>query len=345
MKACALETIGGLSYREVPTPVAKEGEVLLRIRASGICSSDVDRVYRSGTYRYPTILGHEFSGEIVALGEGCSSDLLGKRAVVFPLLPCFSCASCQEEQYPRCEQYQYFGSRNDGGFAEYLAVPLWNLVFFSESLSFELAALCEPSAVALHAIRLAGDCQGKSVAVVGNGTIGLLTGMWAKVMGASSVFLVGRGALTTKVAQEMGFQHSINSQETDVPDYIRQENKGSLADIVIEMAGSSSAISMGIECCTSGGTMVLTGNPEGDMSLDRAIYWRILRQELTLKGSWNSSYSTTVHDWKDTILAMEEGKFSPKELITYTFPLEDWEKAFDILRNPEEKSLKIQLIP
>lgn len=129
MKACVLKGIGNLEYKEVPTPVPERGEVLLKIKASGICGSDIGRVYVKGTYHFPTIPGHEFAGQIVEAGEGVDSSLVGKRAAVFPLLPCRKCDMCEVGEYASCWNYNYFGSRCDGGFAEYIAVPVWNLEF------------------------------------------------------------------------------------------------------------------------------------------------------------------------------------------------------------------------
>lgn len=345
MKACVLKKIGEMSYETVADPVLNPQEVLLRIGACGICSSDVDRVYRTGTYHFPTIPGHEFAGEIVAVGEGCEHSLLGKRAAVFPLLPCFSCPSCEEEAYGRCENYRYFGSRNDGGFGEYLAVPLWNLVFFSQSVPFAQAALCEPMAVARHALGQGGDCTGKTVAVIGNGTIGLLAGLWAKKMGASQVVMVGRGEKKVDFGKTLGFSHSISSQKEDVPTYIRQCTGGQGADVVLEMVGSSASVELSISSCKKGGTVVLTGNPHGDMTLSRDIYWKILRQELTLKGSWNSSYQKEQNNWKESIAVMEEGTFPLDSLITHQFPLAQWEKGFQVMTEGKETVVKVILVP
>ncbi len=345
MKACVLEKIGGLTYGDVAKPSPKTGEVLLQVKACGICSSDVDRVFRSGTYHYPTILGHEFSGEIVALGEDCDPELLGKRAVVFPLLPCFACPSCEEEAFARCENYRYFGSRNDGGFAEFLAVPLWNLLVFADSLSYEVASLCEPASVARHALKKAGSCEGKSVAIVGNGTIGLLSGMWAKLEGASQVFLLGRSKKKVDFGKELGFAQSISTENPEFLDYLLEETQGQGADIVLEMVGSGEAVSQSILACKKGGTLVLTGNPQGEMSLGRQEYWQILRKELTVKGSWNSSYYCLGNDWQAVITAMEQGILNPEPLITHKFSLKEWENAFQVLQDPKETAIKVLLLP
>ena len=134
MKALNLHAVGDLRYEEVPDPVREKGEVLMKVRACGICGSDIPRIFKKGTYHFPTIPGHEFAGEIV---DADNKELIGKRAAVFPLIPCRQCAACETGNYAQCSHYDYYGSRRDGGFAEYIAVKEWNLVFFDDSLSFE----------------------------------------------------------------------------------------------------------------------------------------------------------------------------------------------------------------
>jgi len=119
MKSANLHAIGDLRYEEVKVPVCKEDEVFVKIKNCGICGSDIGRVLDHGTYHFPTIPGHEFSGQVIYDPEG---NLEGKRVAIFPLLPCFSCDMCKEERYAQCRDYDYYGSRRNGAFAEYIAV-------------------------------------------------------------------------------------------------------------------------------------------------------------------------------------------------------------------------------
>lgn len=345
MKACVLESINNLVFKETIKPMPKSNEVLVKIKACGICSSDVGRVFKNGTYNYPTILGHEFSGEVVAVGDNAYDNMIGKRVAVFPLLPCFECTSCKEEEFQLCENYKYFGSRNDGGFAEYLAVPIWNLVTFSDKISFESASLCEPTSVAKHAIDKAGDIEGKNIVIVGNGTIGLLAGMWAKVYNANKIFIIGRSKGKVEFAKKIGFSDSITSLDVNVKEYINENTNGQGADIVLEMVGSEQSISESILIAKKGGTIVFVGNPSDDICLKRDVYWKILRNELTVKGSWNSSFSQTKNDWVASIKNMENGVIDPEKLITHKFPLAECEKAFNVLQNPKENAIKVIFKP
>lgn len=343
MKACVLESVGSLVYKEVPTPQAQEGEVLLKVRACGICSSDIDRVFKTGTYHFPTIPGHEFAGEIVAVGEGVDDSYVGKRAAVFPLLPCFECDSCKSENYVHCSSYSYFGSRQDGAFAEYLAVPLWNIIPFDDSLPFTEAALCEPTAVAMHACDKANHIEGAHVAVIGSGTIGIIIALRAQHLGAKSVTLVGTRDKKLDFARELGISQTVNSSRETVHEAIAAltDNRG--ADVVFECVGTSDSLESSILSTAKSGQVVVVGNPAGDMTLPRNSYWKILRNELTLTGMWNSSYNAEVNDWQTALEFMGLPGVDLSKLVTHTFDLSQHEAAFDAVRDRETFSIKVML--
>lgn len=343
MKACVLESVGSLVYKDVPTPEPKEGEVLLKIRACGICSSDIDRVFKTGTYHFPTIPGHEFAGEIVAVGAGVDEDYVGKRAAVFPLLPCFECDSCKDELYVHCSSYSYFGSRQDGAFAEYLAVPLWNVVTFNDTLPFTQAALCEPTAVAMHACDKAAIGPDKHVAVIGSGTIGIIIALRAQQLGAKSVTLVGTRDQKLDFVHEMGIKQTISSSQQSVPEALSELTDGRGADIVFECVGTNDSLESSVLSTAKSGQVVVVGNPAGDMTLPRNSYWKILRNELTLTGMWNSSYNEQVNDWRTALNFMEQGGADFSKLVTHTFDLSDHEAAFDAVRDRDTFTIKVML--
>ena len=326
MRACVLHAVGDLRYEDVPAPTIEKDEVLLKIKASGICGSDLQRVFVKGTYHFPTIPGHEFAGEIV---ESDDADLIGKRAAVFPLLPCFVCEMCADEQYAGCADYDYYGSRRDGGFAEYLAVKKWNLIFLPDNVSYEEAAMCEPSSVALHAVRRAEIRGSDDVIIFGAGPIGIILAQWSHQMGARRVMLFDIDKAKCEFAKGMGFE-------------IWED--GVTADVVIEGTGAASALADCIGCVKPLGKIVLMGNPLGDMPLSQKVYWEILRKQVTLTGTWNSSYSNAVNDWRDSLAALSEGKLSLKPLITHRFAFDECGRAFDVMRNRTELYSKIMFV-
>ena len=330
MKACVLEGINKLVYKEVPTPVPAEEEVLVRIKASGICSSDYSRVKKTGTYHFPTIPGHEFAGEIVSVGNKVDDSLIGRRAVVFPLLPCKECSSCAQEHWAQCKNYNYFGSRCDGGFAEYIAVPLWNIKTFSDNIPFSVAALTEPAAVAWHAVSISGVKSGDTVCISGTGTIAILCGLWAKEQGASQVFLTCRNQ-KKKEFIESCFGLKILSLGEDIEQSLMEHTAGEGADVVLECVGSNASLETSLKLLRQKGTLVLVGNPAGDMHLSKQLYWKILRSELVLKGAWNSIWRGTPCDWEQVLQRFENLHPQLKSLITHTYLLEDCNIAFEEL--------------
>lgn len=342
MEALVLHGVGELTLDNVAVPELKPETVLVKIKACGICSSDIPRIFVNGTYHFPTIPGHEFSGQIVAVGDGVDEKLLGKKTCVFPLLPCRKCKACELEEYAQCSGYSYFGSRCDGGFAEYLVVPVWNLVPFDASVPYEAAALCEPSAVSLHAVKLAGLKEGQKAAVVGTGTIGFLIAAFARDKGAD-VVVCGRSANKIEYAKKLGFKTLNISSENlneDVETLIGQEG----FDVTIEAVGSNASIEKSISLTGALGTVVLVGNPSSDLELPKNVYWSVLRKQLTIKGSWNSSYNSRVNDWAEALEILKNSEFDFTSFVTHKFTMEEYEKAFAVFKDKKEFMLKVMFV-
>lgn len=341
MKALVLKKINELSYEEVATPKPKKGSVLLKIKASGICGSDIARIFAKGTYSFPMIPGHEFAGEIIEVGEDVDSSLIGKKAAVFPLLPCRACDMCEIGEYASCRDYDYFGSRCDGGFAEYIAVPVWNLVMCEGELSYKEMAMAEPAAVSLHALSKASVEVGDSVLIFGAGAIGLMLAEFAKVNGAGKVILMDIDQKKLDFANELGFKFAINNAKEDWQEQVQDITRGKGADIAIEGTGVASALAGCLKSVKPQGKVVLMGNPLGDMPLSQKDYWEILRKQLTVIGTWNSSYTQKKNDWKIALNAMASGKLDVKKFITHEFKLEDGKEALELVRDKKEFSNRV----
>lgn len=340
MKALVLHEIGKLTLDEVEVPKLVKGTVLVKIKACGICSSDVERVFINGTYHFPTIPGHEFSGQIVAVGDEVDESLLGKKTCVFPLLPCFDCPSCQKQQYASCSNYNYFGSRCDGGYAEYLVAPVWNLVLFDDELSYEVAAMCEPVAVGVHANNLAGVKPGQKALIIGSGTIGYVIAAFAKQL-TEHVVLCGNSAAKLEKAREMGID-TIALETDDFEKKVADYTQGEGFDAVFEVVGANQTINNAVAAAGPLSTIVLVGNPKGDLHMEKNLYWKILRKQITIKGSWNSSYNDMQNDWKDALEKMKTGVFD--SLITHRFRMEDSKEAFDVMRDKNIFSTKVMFV-
>lgn len=293
-----------------PTPT--EGFSLFRVKACGICGSDIPRVFANGAYFYPIVLGHEFAGIVE---DSKNPELIGKRACVFPILPCGNCEFCRREQWANCVHYDYYGSRRDGGMQDYLLIKDQNLVFLPDNVSYEAGSMAEPTAVCLHAIRKAAIEKGMTVTVWGAGTIGLLVAMWARAFGAERVLLSDPDTRRMAFANSLGFD----------------AYNGETPDVAIEASGAPAALNAAIEKISAFGRIVIVGNSGGDVTLAKANYSQILRKQLTLCGSWNSDFRTDHNDWKDSIDAIAKGIISPEKLITHRFPLERANEAFALI--------------
>jgi L-iditol 2-dehydrogenase len=332
MQACVLTNVNRLILKEVEKPVPGENEVLLKIKACGICSSDIPRVFQGQVYHFPIVLGHEFSGIIESVGSNIEKNYVGKRAVGFPLIPCGKCPSCAVGAYNRCDKYDYFGSRRDGGFQEYLVVPFWNIVLCPDTIEYKHSAMCEPAAVALHALNASGAKMGDSIAIVGSGTIGILLAKWAKISGIQTIFMVGTSNKKSRLIENLGFTYITNKE-------INSNN----FDVVFECVGSSQALGICLRLVGKKGRVVVVGNPNADIMLEKDIYWKILRNELTITGVWNSTYNSNNNEWKTVLNYMESGLLNVEDLITHTFPLPQCNEAFAMIAGKKELTIKVMI--
>ena len=335
MKAYVLHGVNDLRYDEINIPECPEGWAIIKVKAAGICSSDITRVFTKGTYHFPTIPGHEFSGIVDSVGSEKDAALVGKHVGIFPLIPCRECPQCAEKHYEMCANYDYVGSRRDGGYAEYVAVPVWNLIELPESISFTSAAMLEPLSVALHAIKLGNIKKGDNVAIIGTGMIGISAGQWAYKFGASKVTVIGRNENKRALVEKCGLVYKICTNKDEIDQY----------DFVLEAVGTPSAVEMAINGATSGGTVLLMGNPSGDIKFSQNLYWRILRKQLTIKGTWNSSYDgTNPSDWTDAVNAIANNDVNVESLISHIFSQDQVKDGLNLMKEHKEPYCKVMTI-
>lgn len=322
MKAYVLHGIDDLRYEEIDRPAVKDGWALVKVKAAGICSSDVPRIFKTGTYHFPTVPGHEFCGEVTAVGLESDAALVGRRVGVFPLIPCKKCESCKQGKYETCKNYDYLGSRRDGGFAEYVACPVWNLIELPDAVSYTQAAVLEPLAVARHALNAANLTKVKTAAIIGTGAIGLFMAMILTSEG-KEVALVGRSEGKRSLATRCG-----------IGDYIVGDD-GRKFDLTVEAVGSSASLAQSIELAKPGGQVVLVGNPAEDtMAMEKAIYWQILRRQLCVYGTWNSSYEKDApSDWSAVLRLIAEKKVDPEKAVTHVLSQERLPEGLDMMKN------------
>ena len=331
MKAYNLVQVNDLRYEDVKMPELQCGWALVEVRACGICSSDIPRIFSKGTYHFPTIPGHEFSGIVVQVADECDREWLNKRVSVFPLIPCKKCPSCQQKHYETCSNYNYLGSRCDGGFAEYVAVPVWNLIELDDNISFEVGAMFEPLAVALHCVNQARLQGNERVAVIGNGTIAFAIAQWAEYKNVKSVCVIGRTDNKKQISQSLNIEY-----------YTADKIAGQEFDVVIEAVGTNESLNSSINLAASGGRVVLMGNPYGDMVIPQQTYWRILRKQLEIIGTWNSSYDgKEFSEWMEVRSALTDKKIDAAALITHRFHQSDLMDGLKLMKEHKEPYCKI----
>lgn len=342
MKAWMLHDIGDIRFEDIDRPKPEMGEVLVRVKAAGICGSDIPRTFDTGAHKMPLILGHEFSGEVVDAGEGTEASWAGKRVGVFPLIPCRKCEQCINERYELCRNYDYLGSRSNGAFAEYVTVPVENLIELPDNVSFEEAAMLEPMAVAVHAIRGVLDPEQDrniSIAVYGLGTIGMFIVMFLKAAGFHNLYLIGNKDSQKKNVLALGISEDRYYDKNT--DHIK--NSGG-AQVVFECVGRTLTYADAIDIAVPMGKVMLVGNPYSDMTLPRNIYWKILRNQLTVKGTWNSSFTGKPDDdWHYVLNFINNGSINPGQFISHRFPLKDLKKGLDIMHNKSAEYGKIMI--
>jgi L-iditol 2-dehydrogenase len=322
MMAAVLHGPKDLRYEEANTPEAREGEVLIRVRAAGNCGSDLKRIMVEGTYHFPCIPGHEFAGEIAEVGRGVKGLKAGDRVTAAPMIPCMKCRWCTQGQYNMCDDYDYVGSRSDGAFAEYVKVPAANVVTLPPGVDFEDGSMTDPAAVALHAIRRAGGvAAGETVVVLGAGPIGMLACQWAKVHGAEKVIATDVFDEKLAVARGLGADVAVHAGKDDVVERILAETGGAGADLLLETAGTLDTHVQALLGARKRGRIVHIGRAYRDMLLSDEVFTKVFRKELMVYGAVNSNFSPGDHEWKTVVRYFASGRIVPKPLISHRLPL------------------------
>ncbi len=358
MKAWVLNDIGSLEFMDVSKPELKPGEALVRVKACGICGSDIPRVFVTGAHNMPLIPGHEFSGVVEDVYGAEDNAWVGKRVGVFPLIACGKCSQCMSGHTELCRNYDYLGSRSNGGFAEFVAAPVDNLIELPDVVSDEAAAMLEPASVGVHAIRRAGllkmNADGKvhdtdiyrnkRILVSGVGTIGMLVLLVLKDAGFRNLYAIGNKETQYKRFVECGFDgaHFCDSSKVDVSEWV----SGTIgeADVFFECIGNNDSLRYSVECTVPLGQIVLVGNPHSDMELRRNAYWKILRNQLHVAGTWNSSFNGTDGDDWHYVLSRIAAGFDIEKLITHRLSIDNIYDGFVMMRDKTEDYCKVMMI-
>lgn len=334
--------VGYIEVRDMPEPQPGPGEVKIKIAACGVCGSDIHVRHDTFPYWPPVILGHEFTGTIVALGPDCHNYKEGERVVAEPhTRACGSCYLCRTGNIQICPQKRSPGWGIHGGMAEYICYPERLLHRIPADMTWDQAAVVEPVANAVtDLIERTGVVAGDFVVVQGPGPIGLMTAMVARAAGAREVAILGTPgdeALRMKKARELGFTKVINIAQVNPVEAVMEMTGGRGADIVAECSGSPKAIPMTVELVRKRGKICvigLTGNKMVELPWDKFAF-KVVDMIFNLSTSYTS--------WDRTISLIHSGAVQAEKLISHRAPLEKWEETFDAIEKLQ--ALKALMIP
>ncbi|MFW9967778.1 MAG: zinc-binding dehydrogenase, partial [Candidatus Thorarchaeota archaeon] len=350
MKAGILYGPRDLRVEEIDVPNLKPGWVVLRVRAAGICGSDL-HLYKEKTFiPISSVLGegiyvpgHELAGEVHEVGEGVGDLKVGDRVVVEPTINCGKCDWCKIGWYNLCESSGLIGFYYLGGLAEFCVVPAEKCFKISEDTSFEEAAMLDCITVAERAIKRAEVSNEDSVAILGAGTIGLFAAQGALAAGAREVYITGKHEFQTKAAERFGVTATINAREENTVERIMELTAGRGVDKVIEaVGGDAPVIDEGVYMLRRRGTLVATGIFLNPIPINM---FSLVTKEVTLTGAWGYAYWTHLKEFAVSLELLESGKIDAKSLITHKYPLENASEAFEVaLDKRKSQSIKVQIV-
>jgi L-iditol 2-dehydrogenase len=338
MKALVYEGAWQMPLREIEAPAAGPEEVVVAVRAVGVCGSDVHGFTGSTGRRYPgIIMGHEFTGSITAVGAGISDHQVGDRVVVHPLLTCGTCELCLAGRPNVCVNRTMIGMHRHGAYAEAVSVPRRQLHQLPANLSWEHGALVEPLAVALHAVNATPLQLMERVVVVGAGPIGLLALLAARLKGAGTIIVTDRSQHRLELARRLGADVVVNVAEQDVVAAVHAATGGAGAHAAIEAVGIAPTVQQALAVTRIGGQVTWIGNSAPEVTLNMQ---HVVTREITIRGvyGFNAEFAQAIE-----LLASRRIDVAP--LIEQTAPLAEGPQLVHDLAKGKLEAVKVVLTP
>lgn len=344
MRAAVLKGARSVVVEDRPEPQILADQAMVRVRAAGICGSDL----HGFEGRWPDkralglIMGHENCGEVVSVGSAVTRFRKGDRVAIDPQLSCGICIECLQGASNLCRNMKLIGSSSrgirHGGFAEYVAMPERNLHELPSNLSFEEGTLFDPLGNAIHLINRAGVRIGDRFAIIGAGTLGLCLLLAAKYSGAGMVLITDVSAFRLKIAESLGAEVCINPKEEDPVRKILETTDGHGVDIAVEAVGTAETYAQCLSVVKRGGKLMALGNTAPEIS---AALFRLVSWEISIVGCTGFTPS----ELERSLVLMSSGKIVVKPLITHRFPLEHAQAAFETVCLQENRAIKVILLP
>ena len=343
MKALLLKEYMKLEVTEVPEPELGPEDLLVRVRACGICGSDIHGIDGSTGRRIPPlVMGHEAAGVVAKVGSAVTAWKINDRITFDSMISCGKCSFCRSGHMNLCDNRMVLGVscgdyRRHGAFAEYVAVPQHICYMLPDELPFEHAALIEAVSVAVHAVEVTPDRLGDTAVVVGAGMIGVLTVQAARNAGCTTVYAVDLDDAKLEMAVKLGAAEGFNPKHCDPVAEILKRTNGKGADIVLEAVGATDPIKTAIACVRKGGTVTLIGNitPKIELNLQSVV-----TREIRLQGTCGSN-----GEYPACIDLLVKGRIKVDSIISERVSLEDAPRAFERLYNHEPNLMKVIVNP
>ena len=344
MQALVLTAPNEFSVTEVPDPSPGPHEVLCRVERVGICGTDIHMI--QGDYPgfwpayYPFTPGHEWSGEVVALGAGAEDFgfSVGDRVAGTSHAPCSYCDNCIRGRYNLCTSYgdprlhAHYGHTVQGCYADYVVHSIRSVFRLPEALDYDQAAIADPASIALHAANRGGVRDGHTVVVVGAGPVGILAADCARALGASRVVFAARGA-RIEVVGKLGFE-TVDTARPDVVAALRELVPGG-ADVVLDAAGTPQSVPLALAMLARGGRCATVGIPTAEVQLGLSA---LVLDELELVG-----VRASAGEMRPALDLMADGRVRAGELITHRFPLRDFATAMDVTARRVDGAIKVMI--
>ena len=330
----------GLKVTTVPKPTAGPGEVLIAVRHAGVCGTDLHiadwDAWAQGRLRPPLVIGHEFAGEIVAVGDGVAELKAGQLVTAEGHIVCGHCMQCRTGNGHICRNTRIIGVDRDGAFAEYIAMPATNVLPLN-GIPTTVGAVMDPIGNAFHAV-LTADIPGSTVFIVGCGPIGCFAVGIARAAGAAKVIASDVNPTRLALARQMGAHVTINAAHDDVVRTVMEETGGEGADVVCEMSGVPSALHQAFAAVRLGGRVQLLGIPKGKVPVDFAS--EIIFKGITVHGVIGRKMYETWHQMRRYLTT---GLLDPRPVITHQFPLARFDEALAAIRSGDAGKIILEI--
>lgn len=330
----------GLKVTTVPAPTAGPGEVLIAVRHAGVCGTDLHiadwDAWAQGRIRPPVVVGHEFAGEIVAVGDGVAELKTGQLVTAEGHIVCGHCLQCRTGNGHICRNTRIIGVDRDGAFAEHIVMPAGNVLAL-DGIPTEIGAIMDPMGNAFHTV-LTADIPGSNVFVVGCGPIGCFAVGIARAAGAAKVIASDVNPKRLALAERMGAHRVIDAGRENVVQAVLEATGGDGADVVCEMSGVPAALHQALAAVRMGGRVQLLGIPRGEVPIDLAT--KVIFKGITLYGVVGRKMYETWHLMRRFL---SSGAFDPRPVITHRFPLAKIDDALAAIRSGDAGKVILEI--